>query len=179
LKRLAVLGIAVAAIAGVLTLPALADGTVTATVTPLVVSVTVDTPTFDYGTMPLSAADNTRSKKESSVITATNNGSGPEDFALKGSDATPAVGTEATWTLSCTSGGTVDNNQFVHRYSTGNPPDFVGGSAPLCSGSAQNIATNVAATTGSSSFGLQMNMPTGTTGYSQRSTTVTVVATAH
>jgi hypothetical protein len=180
LKRLIVPGIAAGAIAVALTMPIGADdGEISTTITPLVISVSVSPDTVNYGTAPMSAADNSRSTKESPTITVTNTGSVPIHVDLRGSDAEPDVNGQATWTLNCEpiGLGVVGTNQFVHKFGLGATPDFNGsGINTLCSDSNKRLQSNLALN-GQSQFMLQFAMPTASTGLGPRSSSVTVVAT--
>lgn len=169
-----------AALGGALSLPVFADSnTVNVSVTPMVVAVNVNPTSIDYGTLALSTADDSRSKAVSGQIAVTNTGSVAADYKIRGSNATPSVGTEATWTLNCTgTTGVVDVNQYVHRFTTMGASDFdIGGGNTLCP-TDKTLATNQN-TNGELDVTFQMNMPTGSTGYSSRSSTITVVASAH
>jgi len=164
-------------IAAALTMPIGADDEIVTTVTPLVLSVNVTPGSFDYEELEFSQDDSTRSKAESDIFTVTNTGSVSSDIEVRGSDATPEVLTEATWEMDCSPAGlgTVAANQFVHRFAFGDSPNFSGGGTALCDDSNKNLATDVIVG-GSFGFGLEMNMPTSSTGLSERSTTVTVIA---
>jgi hypothetical protein len=180
LKRFIVPGVVAGLIASALTMPIGADdGVITTTVTPLVLSVSVNNTEVDYGALPLSIDNSSRSKKVSNEeITATNNGSVTSNLYLRGSDATSAVPDNTTWTLDCTGGmhGTIGTNRYAHRFDTGTY-DFDGGGEPLCSDpAAQKLLQSGVTTGGNALFKLQMNMPSDSTGYATRSSTVTVVA---
>ena len=177
LKRLIVPGIVAGAIAVALTMPIGAEDNITTTVTPLVLSVNVTPGSFDYGELEFSQDNSTRSKASSDSFTVMNTGSVASDIEIRGSDATPEVITETTWEMDCSPAGqgTVAANQFVHRFAFGDSPDFGGGGAALCDEANKVLATDVIVG-GSFGFGLEMNMPTSSTGLSERSTTVTVIA---
>ena len=175
------------AIVGIFSLAALSFGLaaigatsadVTATVTPQNISVTVSPGSASYGTLSLSTSDASRTTALSGAFTATNNGNTSETFTIKGSDATAV--SEITWTLNDApdATGTVASNQYVHRYDNTTGGVFNTGEArALNSSSYKALAAGVAAS-GTADFVLQMNMPTATTGLSQRSSTVTILATA-
>ena len=173
------------AMMGVLALPALAadTGTVAATVTPLLVlSVSLDVTNVAYGTLATSPNNTSRTTGQSAVITATNNGNTNEDIRIYTGNATPADGAHATWILNCDSNdvdpdGTVAANQYVHRFDKAAPLDS-GDALTICTNAAQKVISSALAPTGSHQFVLQLNMPTSTTGFSQRSMTVTIVAFA-
>jgi hypothetical protein len=167
--------LALIALGMALILPATADDEVSATVTPLVLAVNVSPTSTDYGALALSPADNSRVQGVSDLIMATNTGSVTSDFMIRGSDALPTVGTDTTWTINCSPAvrGTVGANQFVHRFQVA-PLDDVNAQA-LCSALDKTLFSDVAPL-GQIPFELQMNMPTTTTGFSERTTTVTVIA---
>jgi len=159
-------------------IPALAadTGVVTATVTPQLISVSVSPGSVAYGTLALSVNDGSRTTKESGTITATNDGNVTEKFNIKGSDAT---GGSTPWTLSDTPAdtGTVAANQYVHDFSQTVPFDETTDKS-LNSVTYKELAASVAVGANDTSE-LQMNMPTSSTDASaQKSTTVTVQATA-
>lgn len=175
----------------VLSLPALADetATVTATVTPSMVrSVSLDTSSINYGSLTTSASDASRTTKLSSdvtgsPITATVGGNVSSKLLIYGSNATaPPLSGEIAWELNCDPGdvdidGTVANNQYVHRYHVGTP--FVHGAArTICTSANQKVIASSLTPGSTLQFVLQLNMPTGTNGFSQRSFSVTVVAVA-
>jgi hypothetical protein len=171
-----VLSLAAVVLLGIaLLMPAIADDEVDATVTPLVLAVNVNPTSIDYGALAPSPANDDRTQAVSEILTATNAGSVAVDLMIRGSDAVPTVDTEATWTLDCSPAdrGTVSADQFAHRYRV-TPFDDATAQA-LCSGSDKTLASGVAPL-GTSDFVLQMNMPTSTTGFSLRTTTVTVIA---
>ncbi len=147
------------------------------------IAVNVSSSQIDYGNLELSPADNDRMHAESEAITATNVGNVPIDMTIYGSNATPANGDDEIWTLDCSSAtGVVGDNQFVHRFSKATGPVWNSSdSNTLCPSSSQakSLASNLLAGTGAVDFRLRLDMPTSSTGYSQRSTTVTIVAAAH
>ena len=145
---------------------------VSATVTPKNISVSVSPTSVNYGILALSTSNASRTTATSSTFTATNNGNVTEKFDIRGTNATGDV----TWTLNYdpANTGTVGANQYVHRYDEGST--FTDGEAKALSTSYLTLKTGVG--TGSNAqFVLEMNMPTGTTGYGEKSSTVTVLAT--
>jgi hypothetical protein len=179
-KRFIVPGVVAGLIAVVLTMPVGADDSIAVSVTPLVLSVSASPDTVNYGTMPYSAANDSRSTKESAAITVTNNGSVPTHIDLRGANADALVDGQDDWTLRCDPNGlgTVGNNQFVHKFGAGSTVDFNGsGIFTLCSDSSKRLASNVALA-GEAMFVLQFAMPTGTNGFGPRSSSVTVIAVA-
>ena len=175
MKKLVLSLAAIVLLGFALLMPAIADGEVDATVTPLVLAVNVSPSSIDYGALPPSPANDDRTQAVSEVLTATNAGSVAVNLMIRGSNAVPAVGTETTWILNCSPAdrGTVSANQFAHRFRA-TPFDDATAQA-LCSGSDKTLASGVVPL-GTSDFVLQMNMPTSTTGFSLRTTTVTVIA---
>ncbi len=169
----------------VLALPALAagTGTVNATVTPLqVVSVSLDVTTVAYGTLATSPSNASRTTAQSLVITATNNGNSTEDLRIYTGNATPASGGDAPWTLHCEPAdannvGIVAQDQYVHRFDNAAPLDSAD-ARTICTSANQKVLSSALAALGSQQFVLQLNMPTASTGFSQRSMPVTVVAFA-
>jgi len=178
MKQILLVALGVFGLFAASSLPAFSQspGTVDAKVTPLVLSVNLSQASVDYGSMPLSLDDGTRTIAASTAIGVTNTGSVTANLMIRGSDAEPANGADATWTLSCDppEQGTVAQDQFAHRF-VKTPGDFTSAQA-LCSDSDKTLATDVVALTGSIDFRLQMNMPTASTGFSQRTTSVVVTA---
>jgi hypothetical protein len=170
-RGLLALGI-MAILAMALAVPALADNEneeeITCTVTPgPVVSVTVFPTSVDYGIVDLG------SSATSVEITATNNGSDTENFQIKGADATGGVG-DTAWTLS----DAVSENQYMHEFAKPTYPaegSHAGWTALTTT--YQELATGIPAG-GTQRFKLQIWLPTSTTGYSERSTTVIILAVA-
>jgi hypothetical protein len=161
-------------------MPIGADDSISVIVTPLVLSVTADVETVNYGTLPYSTDNSSRSTEESPLITVTNNGSVASHIELRGANATAQVGGQDNWTLSCDPSGlgVVAQNQFVHKFGAGNVGDWnAGGIATLCSDSTKRLASNVIPTR-NADFTLQFAMPTGTNGFGPRSSSVTVIAVA-
>ena len=177
-RKIAALAGAVALIAAsVLPVFAQNTGTVNATVTPQLISVSVSPGSVAYGIMALSQDNTTRTVKSSGTITATNNGNVAEIFNIKGSNATSVSGTD--WVLSDTPAdtGTVGANQYVHDFSQTVPFDEATDKS-LNSVTYKQLAASVTAGANDTSE-LQMNMPTSVTDFGvQKSTTVTVQAVA-
>jgi hypothetical protein len=176
--KLPITAILVTTLGTLLYLPAGADGDqVTADVTPLVLSVQMTGPTaINYGALPLSIADDTRTQAISPTLSVKNTGSVQADLMIHGSDATNGIDTD--WLLDCSDStrGVVGSNQFAHRFETGSLSDAT--AQALCSGSDKLLTANVAVG-GETQFELQMNMPTASTGYGLRTTSVTVVAVSN
>jgi len=147
-----------------------AGDTVTATVTPEQIAVSVDVANFDYGILSVSASDGSRTTALSGTITATNDGNVNENFNIKGTST-------ANWTLNSSpaSTGTVAADQFVHRFDA--DATFTDGTANALSTTNQALGAAIVPSN-TQQFELQMNMPTSSAVTTQQSTTVTVVATA-
>ncbi|TAN57644.1 hypothetical protein EPN15_03385 [Patescibacteria group bacterium] len=132
---------------------------VTATVTPKNISVTVSPGSVDYGTVAI----NTESAP-SVIITASNNGNVAENFNIKGSNST-------NWTLSDTAAGA---DTFMHKFAKSG--DSYAAYTALHNTNYTALATAVG-TSGSQLFKLKLITPTSTATYAQQSTTVTIQAT--
>lgn len=140
------------------------EGTVSCTVTPQFVSITVSDGSVDYGTMAPGAWKDTTSDHLNDPQTVTNNGNMSVDLTIKSSDAT---GGTTNWTLATSPGA----NQFQHCFTT------VFQSWPNLTHSYQTLAENIASG-GTQVFHLKIHMPTSVTDASQKTITVTVQATA-
>ena len=138
---------------------------ITATVSPVLISVTVDRGLIDYGVVSLGDA------KESGLIVATNNGTVVEDFDIKGAIAQSGA---SQWSLVT---GVPGENQFRHSFAIREGGSF-GALTPLTSGN-ENFKDNIASS-GVVDFKLKLEMPSSITGvYDQYTTSVTVTATMH
>ena len=133
--------------------------TVTATVTPQTVSVTVDIESVDYGVLDMS-----ETSAPSAVITATNSGNVTEKLEIKGSDST-------NWTLSPSAVGA---NTFMHEFATDD--DSYASYTALNNTTYDTLDTSVVES-GTQLFKLQLKMPSSTTNTETQSTTITVLAT--
>ena len=158
--------ILIAVIAGVAALgssPALAghsvESTVSATVTPAVLSVTATPTSVDYEVVELSATGETPTPL---FFTATNNGSIIENIEIRGADTT-------NWTLEPTAGA----NQYVHRASKNNfSPQII-----TLTTENQELDTGVAVD-GTVTVHLNLDAPTSSTTAATQTAVVTVIATA-
>ena len=133
--------------------------TLTATVTPQVIAVSVDIESVDYGVLNVSETSD-----PSTVITATNDGNVTEKFEIKGSNSTD-------WTLSNTA---VGEDQFMHEFAT-DDDSYVAYTA-LHNTDYATLDASVSTPTGTQLFKLQLKMPSSTTVTTEQSTTVTVLA---
>ena len=152
-----------------------ADETVTATVTPKLVSISVSETTVGYGFVNVPSTDNVPQTPSTDVIISVQNtGNVNEDFDVKGSDA---IGTTVDWTIvDAAPGATTYNHRFL---------DCDADSACTAPAAANNMTTTQetlgAGVTGGSFeyFQLRLSTPTETGGdTTEHSTTVTVIATA-
>ncbi len=158
-------GVALMLVVGMILSPAVfaaGEATVTCTVTPELISVTVNPTGVDYGILGNSA------NATSGVITATNNGNVAEDFDIRGANATS--GTD-TWTLA----GSVGADQYMHEFGLGSSPSTFTALAT----SGQDLANNIAASVGTQDFKLKIWTPSSSTGSGQYNTDVTVLAVKH
>jgi len=143
-----------------------ATGTVSCTVTPKLISVTVTDGEVHYGTVEVDSEKSSKDVGENQTVT--NNGSVNEKIEVKTSNASGGT----AWTAA----GTAGNNQFVHYWSAN--PDA--GSPTWTAWTAADVyATLVAslAKDGTQALGLKIHTPTVTTDYVEKSITVTVLAT--
>lgn len=158
---------------------ALTEDSVTATVTPGVISVSVSPGSVAYGTVGVPTVD--RIPTGDTIINANNNGGIPETFQIKGANATPGGGGTVTWKITTGAvGGTPDyfyNHKFLNcgvgdsTCTTVEPANEMGTGY-------EALQTNVAAAS-SDYFKLRLSTPTETGGdTTEHSTTVTVQAVA-
>ncbi len=155
------------AIIGVLSLlavcvPVMADTTddVIATVTPQLISVSVDTPSVDYGVLDVG-----ETSVPSAVITATNDGNVTEKFEIMSSDSTG-------WTISNTAVGA---EIFMHEFATDD--DAYANYTAMDDAAYNTLDASVATPSGTQLFKLRLKMPSSTTVTETQSTTVTILAT--
>ncbi len=158
--------ILIAVIAGVAALggsPALAthttESTVSATVTPAVLSVTATPSTVDYDVVELGTADNLPTP---TTFTATNNGSITENIEIRGANT-------ANWTLVSTVPAT---DEYRHEASKD------GFTTPIILTTAnQGLDTGIAVN-GTVTVSLRLDAPTASTTAAQQTAPVTVIAVA-
>jgi hypothetical protein len=178
MKKLVLIPVLVATLSAVLILPAFSEeDSLEAKVTPLVLAVSLSEDLINYGPMPLSTDNDTRTQKASASINVANTGSVPAEFVIEGTDATSAVAGNSPWTLNCSPSGlgTVGANQFAHRFVVG-LGDWASQGQALCSGANSKLLWADMPVGGMIDFKLQMNMPTSSTGYGERTTQVIVTA---
>lgn len=176
-KIIALLG--ASALIALVAVPALSatDASVTATVTPGVISVSVSPPSVGYGTVNIPSVELVPTGD--TIIGANNNGGVPEDLTIKGANAT---GTTKTWTIVDGSPGGAETYNYNHKFidcgsdstCTSPPPP----AANNMTTTAEALATGVLVSS-TEYFKLRLSTPTATGGdLSVHSTTVTVMATA-
>lgn len=137
-----------------------------ATVTPKLVSVTVDVASVAYGIVPLSTVDAVPSPD--SVITPTNDGTATVSLGIKGADST-------TWALSSTAVGA---NTFMHKFGLWDAgTSTLSALTALDSTAYATLDTSVDPGTAGEDFKLRLSTPDSTTVYAEEATTVTVLAT--
>ena len=149
---------------------------VTATVTPGVISVSVSPGSVAYGTVGVPSVDNIPTSD--TIINANNNGGIPENFQIKGANAT---GTTTTWTITTGAVGGNPTYNYNHKF-------IDCGSSSTCASPAavntmdasyESLATNVGAA-GNRYFKLRLSTPTETGGdTTEHSTMATILATAY
>lgn len=146
---------------------AASEGTVTATVTIGVVSVTVTPSSYDYGTMPFSSL-----KESFDVIDISGDknikatvGSLITDLDIKGADTT-------AWTLNAIAIGA---NQYMHKFGTSTDSTTRPASYTALTTGYDNVLGTGIAPAGDVWFGLQINTPSSGTA-TQQSAAVTVLA---
>ena len=173
------LAVVMAIVATLATLPAYAThntpAVVSATVTPGLVSVTLDTSLIAYGTLnlglanqePIDTSDAANNQTQvcsttTEPITATNSGNVNGDISIRGADSTGAV-----WTLVSTGPGT---DEYIHRVST-NPTTCT--FTALTTSNLQ-IGASIAGA-GTQDFYLNLDLPTDvTTSTTEASLPITV-----
>lgn len=150
---------------------AASTGVVSATVTPQNISVTVSDGAVAYGTLTLNDTEDTTSGGVNDSQLATNDGNVTEDFNIRSTDATGGT----TWTLA----GSAGADQFAHSFcnsGSGSPdPCDATPTWGALSTSYNSLATAVAPA-GTNRFDLQINTPTSSSDFVQKSITVTVQA---
>lgn len=148
--------------------------TVSATVTPQNISVSVADGTVAYGTVALSSSKDTTSGGTDDTQTATNDGNVAEDFNIKSSNATGGT----AWTLA----GSIGSDQYKHSFcntGSGSPdPCDTGPTWTAMTTSYQALGSNIAAS-GTSKFDLKIDTPSASTDFVQKTITVTVQAVIH
>lgn len=135
-----------------------------------VISVSVSDGVITYGAMAANTSKTTLSGELNDMQTATNDGNVPENFNIKGQDAT---GGGCTWTLAGTNG----SDQYVHQFC--NATDNSCASPPTnytaLNVSYQALKTGVAAS-GTVNFHLRLTTPNPSSCFGQQSVDVTIQA---
>lgn len=138
------------------------NATVSATVTPELISVVVNYPQVDYGVVAIGQVEKVL---PGNPINVKNNGTVNENFSVQGSDAT--AGSD-TWVLDTAQ----SQNKFVHEFQNTANTNWYKLSKTTGSSLAGNLSPN-----GSVDMKLRISMPISITGaYTQYSTTVTILA---
>ncbi|MBU2577438.1 hypothetical protein KKA69_01245 [Patescibacteria group bacterium] len=137
---------------------------VAATVTPELISVTVDVTSVAYGIVPLSTVDD--APDPDSVIIPTNDGNVTVKLDIRGANST-------TWTLSSTAVGA---NTFMHKFGLWDGANL-GALTALDSVAYAVLTASVAPGVAGDDFKLRLSTPDSTTAYAEEGTTVTVLAT--
>lgn len=139
--------------------------TVTVTVTPQNISVSVADGTVAYGTLATSTSKSTIAADLNDTQTATNNGNVTEAINIKGQNS-------ANWTL----GGAAGADTYVHQFCTatcGSPPT----NFTALTTSYQTLAASVAAS-GTQTFEIRLTTPSSSSVTTQQSVDVTIQAVA-
>ncbi len=161
----------VSAIVSVVPVVAETSAVVDATIIPKVISVKIPgtcPSSVNYTSVPLGATS--RDPDGVPTLCAENNGSGKEDFEIRGADANSVGGNK--WTLESSAGV----NQYVHKYAVVEG-GTVGTFTPLTKNQADNEWANDVPVGEQRQFRLRMDTPTESSSYEERTTTVTVIAT--
>ena len=143
------------------------EKTITATVLPTLVSLTIDISAVDYGSVPLGTIE--RAPLNDPKISVIHNGNVNEDFAIRGSNAISNI----TWTLSDSPGA----NLYVHKYGVAAPPAIPDSFVPMSASNA-NFAINLTPSE-SRNLKLRISTPTSTNSYSQLTASVYLTALQH
>jgi len=137
---------------------------VAATVTPELISVTVDVSSVAYGIVPLSQVDVAPSPD--SVITPTNASNVTVKLDIRGAGST-------NWTLSDTGVGA---DTFMHKFGLWTDPTL-GALTALHPTTYKALTASVAPGAPGDDFKLRISTPSTTANYGEQSTSVTVLAT--
>lgn len=139
--------------------------TVTATVTPQNISVSVADGTVAYGTLATNTAKSTIAADLNDTQTATNNGNVSETINVRGQNST-------NWTLSGTAGVDTYVQQFCAATCGSPPTNFT-----ALTTSYQTLVSGLAAS-GNQTFDLRLVTPTSSTVTTQQSVDITIQAVA-
>ena len=147
------------------------EATVSATVCPILIAVTVSPNTVDYGIQALGGTDLVPNPTS---VTIKNSGNVEENFLVKGGDA---ITTGGSWTLA----GTAGIDAYVHKSSPDNSnfTDLTTSNASLVTNISGDTACDGTTGDGGTQFlFLKMDTPTISTEPGQYSAPVTITATA-
>ena len=138
----------------------------------------MDTPSIGYGTADIPSVDLVPTAPSADkIIGATNDGGVPEDFTIRGADATGAT---ETWTITTGSPGGASTFNYNHKFLDCDTDNTCGSpaGANTMDATPESLATGVAIN-GTEYFQLRLSTPTETGGdLSEHSTSVTVTASA-
>ncbi len=146
------------------------NDSVTATVTVQEIAVSLDTASFDYGTMDNNTSSSTLPLFSGSGIVATNDGNIDEDFDINGADT-------GDWTLA----GSAGSDNYVHQFCNDTDNDC---SSPPTNYTGNELTTtpttlkSTVSSSGTCAFQLRITTPNPSTVYTQQSASVTVTASA-
>lgn len=169
-KKILVLGIVVAVVAALvvpMAVMAADEDTVDCTVTGSLLEVSVTDGAVAYGVLALSATEDTVTL--GATQTATNDGTETIDLDIKSSNA--IGGTQ--WTLGVAQGA----DTFTHEASIDSGTTWP--SAMTVADTYVALVTAGIAPAGTQTFDLQIGMPSSITDYTQKTITVTILATVH
>ena len=167
-------GLGILSLVLMLAAPVLAAETVSATVTPQVIAVSVTDGTVDYGILAITESNNTIDGATGSVQpaaeqqTITNDSNVSANILLRSTDA---VGSSVNWNLEATA----DTDQFIHSYDIDASGSAVWTVFPVDNSNSASVVTLVNKDD-IATLDLKINMPTSVTDTSVHSTTVTAVA---
>jgi hypothetical protein len=150
---------------------AASTGVVSATVTPQNISVTVSDGSVAYGTLTPNDTEDTTSAGVNDTQLATNDGNVTEDFNIRSTDATGGT----TWTLA----GSAGADQFAHSYcnaGSGSPDNCDATPTWNALSTSYNTLATAIAPAGTNRFDLQINTPTSSSDFVEKTITVTVQA---
>ncbi len=139
------------------------EGTVTATVTIGIVSVSVDPSSFDYGTIPFNSSKSSFDAMEEANIKATV-GTVKTDLDIKGADTTD-------WTLEATP----EVDQYAHKFGTAADSTTQAGSYAALTTTYSNTLATELDPEDDIWFGLEIETPTSGTA-TQQNAVVTILA---
>lgn len=144
------------------------EGSVSATVTAQLISVSVADGSVAYGTLSLDTTEDTATGGAAlETQTATNNGNITENLGIRSSDA---VG-DTDWNLAAARG----SDAFTHEFSIDDGSSWT---AFNVDNTTNSVLANSVAANGNQTFDLRIGTPTVSTDSVEHTVTVTVLATA-